>query len=170
MTEDEIVGWHHGFNGHEFEQTQGDTEGQGSLLCCGPYGHKELDRTQRLYNNNSGWTKALRTPAPGKAPSELASMVLQDIPQSTRRTRHWNTGLGLCEGALPKALLRGALVGGTFLSRGAPAWLSLTLDNQEDLTFQWKLWKPPRAFPCWSLRFKKGVNGDLQFPSRSGPV
>ena len=105
MTEDEIVGWHHGFNGYEFEQTQGDTEGQGSLLCCGPYGHKELDRTQRLNNNNSGWTKALRTPAPGKAPSELASMVLQDIPQSTRRTRHWNAGLGLCEGALSKALL-----------------------------------------------------------------
>ena len=34
MTEDEMVGWHHGLNGHEFEQTPGDGEGQGSLVCC----------------------------------------------------------------------------------------------------------------------------------------
>ena len=41
MTEDEMVGWHHRFNGHEFEQTPGDSEGQGSLACCSPWGHKE---------------------------------------------------------------------------------------------------------------------------------
>ena len=40
MTEDEIVGWHHWLNGHEFEQTLGDGEGQGSLMCCSPLGHK----------------------------------------------------------------------------------------------------------------------------------
>ena len=34
MTEDEMVGWHHQLNGHEFEQTPGDGEGQGSLTCC----------------------------------------------------------------------------------------------------------------------------------------
>ena len=45
MTEDEMVGWHHCLNGHEFEQTQGDTERQGSLLCCSPWGHKELGAT-----------------------------------------------------------------------------------------------------------------------------
>ena len=38
-----MVGWHHQLNGHEFEQTQGDSEGQGSLVCCSPCGHKELD-------------------------------------------------------------------------------------------------------------------------------
>ena len=38
-----MVGWHHRLNGHEFEQTQGDSEGQGSLVCCSPCGHKELD-------------------------------------------------------------------------------------------------------------------------------
>ena len=43
--EDEMVGWHHRLNGHEFEQTPGDTEGQGSLACCSPWGHKELDTT-----------------------------------------------------------------------------------------------------------------------------
>ena len=40
MTEDEMVGWHHRLNGHEFDQTPGDSEGQGSLVCCSPQGHK----------------------------------------------------------------------------------------------------------------------------------
>ena len=47
VTEDEMVGWHHQFNGHEFEQTLGDSEGQGSLEC---WGHKESDMTERLKN------------------------------------------------------------------------------------------------------------------------
>ena len=41
--EDETVGWHHWFNGHEFDQTLGDSEGWGSLACCSPWGHKESD-------------------------------------------------------------------------------------------------------------------------------
>ena len=49
MTEDEMVGWHqHGLNGHEFEQTPGDREGQGSLACCSPWRRKELDMTEQL--------------------------------------------------------------------------------------------------------------------------
>ena len=44
-TEDEMDGWHHRLNGHEFGQTSGDSEGQGSLGCCSPGGHKELDTT-----------------------------------------------------------------------------------------------------------------------------
>ena len=43
--QDEMVGWHHWFNGHEFEQTQGDSDGQRSLACCNPWGHKESDTT-----------------------------------------------------------------------------------------------------------------------------
>ena len=43
VTEDEMVGWHHRLNRHEFEQTLGDSEGQGSLECCSPWGHKESD-------------------------------------------------------------------------------------------------------------------------------
>ena len=43
MTEDEMVEWHHQCN--EFEQTSGDSEGQGSLVCCSPWGWKELDST-----------------------------------------------------------------------------------------------------------------------------
>jgi len=40
--EDEMVGWYHRLNGHEFEQAPGEGEGQGSLACCNPWGHKEL--------------------------------------------------------------------------------------------------------------------------------
>ena len=49
MTEDEMVGKH--LNGHEFEQTPGDDEGQGSLACSSPWGHKKLDTIERLNNN-----------------------------------------------------------------------------------------------------------------------
>ena len=48
MTEDEMVGWHHLFNGHEFEQALGVGDGQGSLVCCSSWGHKELDTAERL--------------------------------------------------------------------------------------------------------------------------
>ena len=49
VTEDEMVGWHHRLSGHEFQQALGDDGGQGSLACCGPGSHKELDTTERLH-------------------------------------------------------------------------------------------------------------------------
>ena len=51
MTEDETNGRRHGLNGHEFEQTPGDDEGQGSLACCSLWGCKELDTTEGPNNN-----------------------------------------------------------------------------------------------------------------------
>ena len=48
-----MVGWHHQFNGREFEQTPGDGTGQGSLECCSPWGRKESDMTEQLNNNNN---------------------------------------------------------------------------------------------------------------------
>ena len=51
MTENEMVGWHHQLNGHEFEQALGVGEGQGCLPCCSPQGRKKLDMTKRLNNN-----------------------------------------------------------------------------------------------------------------------
>ena len=47
-TEDEMVGWHHQLNGCESEQAPGVGDGQGSLACCSPWGHKELDMTEQL--------------------------------------------------------------------------------------------------------------------------
>ena len=53
-TEDELVGWHHRLDGHEFEWTPGVGDGQGSLACCSPWGCKELDTTEGL-----NWTEPL---------------------------------------------------------------------------------------------------------------
>ena len=47
MTEDEMVGWHHQLNGHEFQQALGIGDGQGSLVCCSPWGRKESDATEQ---------------------------------------------------------------------------------------------------------------------------
>ena len=46
MTEDEMVGWHHRLHGHELEQVLGDSDGQGSLASCSPWGHQESDTTE----------------------------------------------------------------------------------------------------------------------------
>jgi len=53
-----MVGWHHQLNGHEFEEAPGDGEAQGSLVCCGPWGCKELDMTKRLNNNKDTVARA----------------------------------------------------------------------------------------------------------------
>ena len=47
-TEDEMVGWHHRFSGHEFEWTPGVGDGQRGLVCCSQWGHKESDTTEQL--------------------------------------------------------------------------------------------------------------------------
>ena len=52
MTEDEMLGWHHWLDEHEFEQAPGVGDGQGSLVCCSPWGHKESDTTEQL-----NWTE-----------------------------------------------------------------------------------------------------------------
>ena len=52
-TEDEIVGWHHRLDGHEFKQAQGVGEGQGSLTCCSPWGHKGSG-----WDTELNWTEA----------------------------------------------------------------------------------------------------------------
>ena len=54
MTEDEMVGWHHQLDGHEFEQALRVGDGQGSLACCNPQGHKELNTTEPL-----DWTELI---------------------------------------------------------------------------------------------------------------
>ena len=53
MTEDEMVGWHHQLNGHEFEQAPGVGDGQGSLVSCSPWGHKEWDMAEQLNSNTT---------------------------------------------------------------------------------------------------------------------
>ena len=61
-TEDEMAGWHHWLNGPEFEETLRDSEGQGSLVCCSPWGCKEPDTTEWL-----NWTELITCLIPGRA-------------------------------------------------------------------------------------------------------
>ena len=86
-TEDEMmVGWHHWFNGHEFEQTLGDSEGQGILVCYSPRGHKESDTSEQLNND----------PFPTKVNDQLerAFIVVQSLSHvwlsQTQMTTHQN--------------------------------------------------------------------------------
>ena len=60
MSENKMVGWHHQLIEHEFEQAPGDDEGQGSLACCSPWGHKELDMTEQLNNKTTNVVLATR--------------------------------------------------------------------------------------------------------------
>ena len=68
-----MVGWHHQLNGHDFEQTLRDSEGQGSPGCCSPWGWEELDTTERL---NSKWGGA------GEVPTS-ASLSSSQSPSQT---------------------------------------------------------------------------------------
>ena len=58
-TETKTVGWHHWLNGHEFEKTPGVGDGQGSLACCSPWGHKKLDTTEQLNWTEYMWKRAI---------------------------------------------------------------------------------------------------------------
>ena len=73
-----MVGWHHQLDGHEFEQAPGDGEGQESLVCCSPRGHKDLDTTEQLNNPGGSEVKASACnagdlgsiPGSGRSPGE----------------------------------------------------------------------------------------------------
>ena len=68
-----MVGWHHRLSGHELEKTLGDSYGQGSLVCSGPWGCKESDATERLNNNDS-------------VPGTGSSVNRRQSPPSRRKT------------------------------------------------------------------------------------
>ena len=78
MPEDEMVGWLHRFNGHEFEQALEEGEGQGSLVCCCSIVRKEMDTTERLNNNNI-----------------LRPSLLQESKVSPKKRKHFTTSLKL---------------------------------------------------------------------------
>ena len=78
--EDEMVGWHHQLDGHEFEQAPGASDEQGSPVCCSPWGHKESDRTEWL-----NWTEVWGLADPkGEASIHLGFLFLYVLSPS-----HW---------------------------------------------------------------------------------
>ena len=79
MTEDETVGWHHQFNGHELGQTLRDGEGQGSLVYCSPWDRKELDTTWGLNNNSMPCEQAR------KSESTMSVLLEMDCDQKKKK-------------------------------------------------------------------------------------
>ena len=75
VTNDEMIGGHHRLNGHEFEQTLENSKGQGSLVCCSPWGHKGSDMTEWL--NNNSYT--LCSPNSGSEPWEFPQASVRDM-------------------------------------------------------------------------------------------
>ena len=89
VTEDEMVGWHHWLNGHEFEQIPGDSEGQGSLACCSQRGGKESDTTEWL-NCVKGerwkWGKQQKQRWEGIQSRKQPKVVWKQVPSRKLRT------------------------------------------------------------------------------------
>ena len=79
-TEDEMAGWHHQLNGHEFEQAPGHGEGQGSLVSCSPQGIKELDTTEQLNKNDKGSTSF-------PTPPLVRCLEIRGVYQQGRKSR-----------------------------------------------------------------------------------
>ena len=73
-TEDEMVGWHHRLDGHEFEKAPGVGDGQGSLVCCSPWGHIESDTTEQL-----NWTEHHAPFCPKPIPTFIQSLGLSEL-------------------------------------------------------------------------------------------
>ena len=89
-TEDEMVRWHHRLYGHEFEQTPGVGDGQGSLVCCSPWGRKESDMTERL-NWTEWWYSGPRTVTCSQAyANKLPTLTQQVPPMETSQVWSWD--------------------------------------------------------------------------------
>ena len=76
VTDDEMIGYHHWLNGHEFEQTPGESEGQGSLACYSPWDHRESDTTERLNNNNNNYNSNSKFMLMGEVVNQLIKWTL----------------------------------------------------------------------------------------------
>ena len=90
MAEDEMVGWHHRLDGHEFEQAPGDGEGQGSQACCSSWGRKESDTTERRNDNNN----IHDTPGISERPWEERAPCLPASEGSVRTLPCWEWPVG----------------------------------------------------------------------------
>ena len=86
MAEDEMIGWHHWLNGYEFEQTPGDSEEQGSPVCCRSWGFRESDTTEQL-NNKQQKIEEKRWPV-GKRKRIHTSRLLLCVCKHCERTQH----------------------------------------------------------------------------------
>ena len=122
-TEDEMVGWHHWFDGHEFKQAPGVGDGQGSLACCSPWGFKESEMTERLNWTELNWVSLLGFPGGSMAKIHLPSKRCGFDPR-VRKTPGVGNGNPLQYSCLGNSMDRGiwqAIVNGVEKSW---TWLS----------------------------------------------
>ena len=103
-----MVGWHHQLNGHEFEQAPGVHDGQGSLVCCSPWGRKDLETIEQLNNKRAGAAaKSLQScptlcnpidgnPPVSPVPGILQARTLEWVPISFSKARTHTKALQLC--------------------------------------------------------------------------
>ena len=128
--EDEMVRWHHRLNGHESEQTPGDSEGQGSLACCKPWGFKESNVVERLKNNKkeeNEWSLA-RPSQPG---TSLKRSQVDRLVVNGSLTWPWNVNcgprLGELSCLLPSILCFSSItcmwLGTYMISESLPLWI-----------------------------------------------
>ena len=89
--EDEMVGWHHQLNGHEFEQALGVGDGQGGLVCCSPWGHKELDITDQV-NWTDGSSVLKKTNPEYSSEGLLLKLKLQYLGHPMQRANSLGKG------------------------------------------------------------------------------
>ena len=80
-TEDEMVGWHHPLSGHELEQAPGDSERQGSLVCCSPWGRKESDTTEPLSSSRGRQRRGVGSTSQSARFPHVGTLVALSRPQ-----------------------------------------------------------------------------------------
>ena len=140
MTEEEMVGWHHQLDGHEFEQAPRVGDGQGSLVCCSPWGHKESDMTEQL-----NWSK-LNLQMNIIYPS-FTSLYLSSASQPFTRSQKISPKSLMCSPLPPpytEEVERKLRLGGT---RNSQSWLRINLFIFLSL---WRLIQEATPSP-WSL-------------------
>ena len=93
--EDEMVGWHQWLDGHEFEQVSGVGDGQGSLVCCSPWGCQELDMTEQL--NWTEWMTIGKVKPYSKYPSSLVFLYFPIMPVSLQKVTKWELYAKWCK-------------------------------------------------------------------------
>ena len=84
MTKDEMAGWHHRLDGHEFEQALGVGDGQGSLACCSPWYHKESDTSEQL-----NWTELGCSPPSSPVYGIFQARILEWVAMPSSRGSSW---------------------------------------------------------------------------------
>ena len=126
MTEDQMVGWHHRLDGHEFEQALGVGDGQGSLACCSPWGHKELDMTEWLI-----WTELDCSPPSSSSHGILQARILEWVAMPSSRGSSWSRDWTLVS--------CGSCIAGRFFTTeppGKPYLLTGSTQIKEGLVFK----------------------------------